>query len=107
MYENEQSEDYWKAIAEDMGEALNVDTREGSVYMDAAAGHILRITKFYNDLTQLQTMYSVNTTYGDILTEAAARDGITGILRHRPTGTESLLVPHLRTGRCSCAENTI
>ena len=76
MYENEQSEDYWKAIAEDMGEALNVDTREGSVYMDAAAGHILRITKFYNDLTQLQTMYSVNTTYGDILTEAAARDGI-------------------------------
>jgi len=76
MYELEQSEDYWKAIAEEMGEALGVDTREGSVYMDAAAGHILRITKFYNDLTQLHSMYSVDTTYGDILTEAAARDGI-------------------------------
>lgn len=76
MFENEKSEDYWKAIAEDMGEELGVDTREGSVYMDTQAGHILRITKFYGDLEQLFSMYSVETTYGDVLTEMAAKDGI-------------------------------
>lgn len=76
MFENEMSEDYWKAIAEEMGEDLGVDVREGSVYMDTQAGHILRITKFYGDLAQLFSMYSVETTYGDVLTEMAERDGI-------------------------------
>lgn len=79
MFENEMNEDYWKAIAEDMGEELGVDTREGSVYMDTQAGHILRITKFYGDLAQLYGMYSVETTYGDVLTEMASRDGISRI----------------------------
>lgn len=79
MFDQEKSEDYWKAIAEDMGEQLGVDTREGSVYMDTQAGHILRICKLYWDLSNLYMMYSVNTTYGDVLTEMAAKDGINRI----------------------------
>lgn len=79
MFENEMSEEYWKAIAEEMGEELGVDTREGSVYMDTQAGHILRICKFYGDLAQLYDMYSVSTAYGDVLTEMASRDGISRI----------------------------
>lgn len=79
MYENEMSEEYWEQKARDMGEALGVDTREGSVYMDTQEGHILRITKFYSDLAQMYGMYSVDSAYGDVLTEMAGRDGITRI----------------------------
>lgn len=76
MYENEITEEYWEQIAREMGEELGVDTREGSVYMDTQAGHILRVSKFYNDLNSVFNMFAVDTCVGDILTENAARDGI-------------------------------
>ena len=41
------TEDYFMEQAREMGDALGVDTREGSVYMDAAAGHCLRAAKFF------------------------------------------------------------
>ncbi|MBQ8913915.1 MAG: baseplate J/gp47 family protein [Lachnospiraceae bacterium] len=74
------NEDYWRAIAEEMGEELGVDTREGSVYMDAQAGSILRTSKFYGDLAQIQAMISPLTCTGDILEQYAEMDGLTRIL---------------------------
>jgi uncharacterized phage protein gp47/JayE len=76
MYENEISEDYWEQLAIEMGEELGVDTREGSVYMDTQAGHILRVCKFFNDLNTTEDMFAIDTCSGDILTEKAAMDGI-------------------------------
>lgn len=76
MYEDEISEEYWTRLAEEMGEELGVDTREGSVYMDTQAGHILRVCKFFNDLNSVTDMFAIDTCSGDILTEKAAMDGI-------------------------------
>lgn len=75
-FEDEVSESYWETKAREMGENLGVDTREGSVYMDTQEGHILRVTKFYNDLNSVYEMFAVDTCGGDILTEYAAKDGI-------------------------------
>lgn len=76
MFEEEKSEEYWMEEAEDLGDALGVDTREGSVYMDMAAGHCIRIAKFYNDLDMMAGMLADDTAAGDILTEKAARDNV-------------------------------
>ena len=76
MFEEEKTEEYWMDLAEDLGEGLGVDTREGSVYMDMASGHCIRIAKFYNDLDMLSGMLADDTAAGDILTEKAARDNV-------------------------------
>lgn len=76
MFEEEKTEEYWLDMAEDMGEESGVDTREGSVYMDMAAGHCIRIAKFYNDLDSVFEMLADDTASGDILTEKAARDNV-------------------------------
>ena len=76
MFDEEKEEDYWLDLAEDMGEELGVDTREGSVFMDMAAGHCIRIAKFYNDLDSIVGMLADDTAEGDILTEKAARDNV-------------------------------
>ena len=76
MFEEEKTEEYWMDLAEDLGEDLGVDTREGSVYMDMASGHCIRIAKFYNDLDMLSEMLADDTATGDILTEKAARDNV-------------------------------
>ena len=39
---DEITEDYLMAECEDMGAELGVDTHQGSVYMDACSGHIIR-----------------------------------------------------------------
>lgn len=59
-----------------LGEEYGVDTRQGSLFMDAATGHCIRIAKFMNDLSTAFEMLAVDTCTGDVLTEKAAQDGI-------------------------------
>ena len=75
MFE-EFTEDYFMDQARALGEEYGVDTRQGSVFMDAATGHCIRIAKFMNDLSIAFEMLAVDTCTGDILTEKAAQDGI-------------------------------
>lgn len=75
-FEDEVNEEYWLNQAEELGEDLDVDTREGSVYMDAATGHCIRTAKFYSDLALAYEMLAIDTCGGEILTEKAAMDGI-------------------------------
>lgn len=71
------TEEYFKDQAEAMGAELGVDTRQGSVYMDAAAGHCIRAAKFMRDLSMMIEMLAVDTCTGDILEEKAKQDGVT------------------------------
>lgn len=66
MFE-EYTEEYFQDMAEEMGEELGVDTRQGSIYMDAAMGHIIRTAKFYEDLSTVGEMFKVDTCVGEIL----------------------------------------
>lgn len=75
MFE-EFTEEYFMDQARALGEEYGVDTRQGSLFMDAATGHCIRIAKFMNDLKTAFEMLAVDTCTGDILTEKAAQDGI-------------------------------
>lgn len=70
------TEDYLQEQAIALGKELGVDTREGSVYMDAAQGHIIRTAKFFNDLRSVDEMLALDTCYGEILEEKAAERNI-------------------------------
>ena len=74
MFE-EFTEDYFMDQARALGEEYGVDTRQGSLLMDAATGHCIRIAKFMNDLSTAFEMLAVDTCTGDVLTEKAAQDG--------------------------------
>lgn len=87
MFE-EYTEDYFMEQAREMGDALGVDTREGSVYMDAAAGHCLRAAKFYEDLRSVFNMLFADTCSGDVLDEWAAQKQI-----YRKAATPSYYEP--------------
>lgn len=84
------TEDYFMEQAREMGDALGVDTREGSVYMDAAAGHCLRVAKFYEDLRSVFDLLFADTCTGDVLDEWAAQKQI-----YRKAATSSYYVPVL------------
>lgn len=56
-----------------MGKELGVDTRQGSIYYDAAAGHCLRTAKFYTDLEQILNLTQLDTATGEAL-DAIGRD---------------------------------
>lgn len=75
MFE-EFTEEYFMDQARALGEEYGVDTRQGSLFMDAATGHCIRIAKFMNDLSAAFEMLAVDTCTGDVLTEKAAQDGI-------------------------------
>lgn len=60
----------------DMGDELNVDTRQGSIYRDAAAGHIIRAAKFFSDLRQVAEIISLRTCTGDVLDEKLYERGL-------------------------------
>lgn len=62
--------------AREMGQELGVDTRQGSVYMDAATGHCIRAAKFYSDLSNAFDMLSIDTCIGDILDEKVKERGL-------------------------------
>lgn len=82
------TEDYFMEQAREMGDALGVDTREGSVYMDAAAGHCLRAAKFYEDLRSVFDLLFADTCTGDVLDEWAAQEQV-----YRKAATSSYYVP--------------
>lgn len=84
MFEEEMDEEYWSEQAEDMGEDLEVDVREGSVFMDMQMGHCMRVAKFYGDLSLLHDMIMPDTATGEFLTEYAALDNV-----HRNAATSS------------------
>lgn len=67
------TEDYLLGQARQMGQSLGVDTRQGSIYMDACMGHILRVAKFYEDLRMAFQMFSDETCTGEVLEEKAAQ----------------------------------
>ena len=105
MFE-EFTEDYFMDQARALGEEYGVDTRQGSLFMDAATGHCIRIAKFMNDLSTAFEMLAVDTCTGDVLTEKAAQDGITDKVLPHPTmrfrlpeqlrnlGADSLWIPN-------------
>lgn len=82
------TEDYFMEQAREMGDALGVDTREGSVYMDAAAGHCLRAAKFYEDLRSVFDLLFADTCTGDVLDEWAAQKQV-----YRKAATSSYYAP--------------
>lgn len=59
-----------------MGTALNVDTRQGSIYRDAAAGHIARTAEFFDALTEIRDILSIFTCTGDVLDEYLKQAGM-------------------------------
>ena len=76
MFDEEIDEEYWSAQAEELGEELGVDVREGSVFMDTQIGHCMRVAKFYGDLALLHEMIMPDTAVGEFLTEYAAQDNV-------------------------------
>lgn len=84
MFTEEMDEEFWSDLAEDMGEELGVDVREGSVFMDMQMGHCMRVAKFYGDLSLLRDMMMPDTAVGEFLTEYAAQDNV-----YRTTATSS------------------
>lgn len=83
MFE-EYTEEYLMEQAQEMGRGLGVDTRQGSVYMDACTGHIMRVSKFYEDLRTAFLMFSDESCVGDVLEEKASQRQI-----HRKQATPS------------------
>lgn len=82
------TEEYFLEQARAMGNELGVDTREGSVYMDAAAGHCIRAAKFYEDLRQMFNMLAADTCSGEVLDEWAKQKQI-----YRKSATPSYYIP--------------
>ena len=75
-------------MAREMGDKLGVDTREGSIYMDAAAGHCIRAAKFYEDLRYVFNLLFKDTCTGDVLDEWASMNQI-----YRKSATPSYYIP--------------
>lgn len=68
------TEDYLLGEAQKMGQDLGVDTRQGSVYMDAVTGFAFRAAKYYNDLRTAFDMMFVDSAIGDMLDEWAIKN---------------------------------
>lgn len=81
MYE-QYDEQYFLQKAKEMGEERGVDTRQGSIYMDAASGHAIRTAMFMSDLDEIMNMFSLDTCYGEVLDDRAGEHGLT---RHAAT----------------------
>ena len=82
------TEEYFMDQARAMGDDLGVDTREGSIYMDAAAGHCIRAAKFYEDLRQMFNMLAADTCSGEVLDEWAKQKQV-----FRKSATPSYYIP--------------
>lgn len=73
---DEITEDFLENEAIEQGIARNVDTRQGSLYRDAADGHIIRTAKFFDDLKQVASIISMSSCTGYVLTEKMAEHGL-------------------------------
>lgn len=71
----------------DMGDELGVDTNQGSIYRDASDGHIIRAAKFFNDLSQVYQIISINSCTGDVLDEKLKERGME---RNPPADTQAV-----------------
>lgn len=60
----------------DMGDELEVDTRQGSIYWDACMGSIIRTSMFINQLSQVDEIISLQTCTGDVLDEKLRERGL-------------------------------
>lgn len=70
------TEDFLREECIDMGDELEVDTRQGSIYRDAAEGHIIRSAKFFSDLRQVAEIISLQSCTGDVLDEKLRERGL-------------------------------
>lgn len=61
----------------DMGDYLNVDTRQGSIYWDASMGSIIRTSMFLEQLKMVKEIISIFTCTGDVLDEKLMERGLT------------------------------
>lgn len=61
----------------EMGTALGVDTRQGSIYWDACMGGILRTAFFFDMLQQVKDIVSLWTCTGEVLDEKLHERGLT------------------------------
>lgn len=73
---DEIDEDFLREQAVGMGDDLGVDTGQGSLYMDAAEGHIIRAAKFFHDLRSVSEIISINTCTGEVLDEKLKERGM-------------------------------
>lgn len=71
------TEQYFREQAKALGDELGVDTRDGSIYMDMAAGHCLRAAFFFQNLEEMFNMFALDTCYADVLDDKAAEWGLT------------------------------
>lgn len=69
-------EDFLRDQCIEMGMDLEVDTRQGSIYRDAAEGHIIRSAKFFDDLRQVAEIISLSTCTGVVLDEKLHERGL-------------------------------
>lgn len=69
-------EDFLRDACIDMGMELEVDTRQGSIYRDAAEGHIIRTAKFFEDLRQVAEIINLETCTGEVLDQKLKERGL-------------------------------
>ena len=81
---DEIDEDFLRDQCIEMGMDLEVDTRQGSIYRDAAEGHIIRVAKFFDDLRMVKEIISLSTCTGEVLDEKLAERGLS---RNPPEAT--------------------
>lgn len=60
----------------DMGDELGVDTRQGSIYWDACMGSIIRAKVFFEQLSRVNELISLQTCTGDVLDEKLMERGL-------------------------------
>lgn len=73
---DEITEDFLREAAIDMGTDLGVDTRQGSLYRDAAEGHIRRTADFFDDLRAVAQIINISTCTGYVLDEKLRERGM-------------------------------
>lgn len=80
------TEDFLRDQCIEMGTELEVDTNQGSLYRDAAEGHIIRTAKFFFNLSQVYDMLSIYSCTGDVLDERLKERGME---RNPPASTSA------------------
>ena len=73
---DEITEDYLREVAIEMGTDLEVDTRQGSLYMDACEGHIRKTAFFFEALRSVAQIIDITTCTGYVLDEKMFERGL-------------------------------
>lgn len=83
---DEITEEFLRDQCIEMGAELGVDTNQGSLYRDAAEGHIIRTAKFFYNLSQVNKILSIFSCTGDVLDERLKERGME---RNPPASTSA------------------